>query len=119
MNEEIKYYRIVINNPFIDNGEKYIIYAVYENNNYYEILTNKKIYILNSNDISIDVIKDDFLNKKCSLIGIFRKECSEALVSKSLKFSLPARKEEIIENINKIEESIKSSLDKNKEKILK
>ena len=119
MNQETKYYRVAITDPFVDNGERYIVFAALENGNYFEILTNKKIYILNNNIISVDVFKDDFYNKECSLIGIFKKECDESIISKYLRFSLPARKEEIIENINKIEESIKSSLGKNKEKVLK
>ena len=115
----MNYYKIVITNPFINNGKKCIIYAAYENKGYYEILTNKQIYMLNSNNISMDVFKDDFTNKECSLIGIFKQECPESTISKSLRFSLPAKKEEIIENINNIEESLKFSLGKNKEKVLK
>ena len=118
-NNELKYYRIAITNPFIDESKNYLVYAICENNIYYEILTNKRIYVLDNINISREVFKDDFENKKCSLIGTFKQECSEAIISIFLRFSLPAKKEETIKNIYEIENSINTLFYNNKVKKLK
>ena len=96
-----------------------MVYAVYENNNFYEIITGKKIYMLDNNIISEDVLKDDFNNKHCSLIGVSKEVCKESDISIYLRFSIISEKIELITDINEIELSISNIFYKSEEKTLK
>lgn len=115
--EKFNYYKIQVTNPFVEDSLTEKIYAVKQNDDYFEILTGKKIYILENESISNEVIKDDYLNKNCSLIGISKELCSDTEVSKYLVFEIISKKKEIIDNLNIIEQSIFDKFIKNKIKI--
>ena len=119
MNDNImKYYKILVTNPFIEGSIKEKVYAMKKDNDYYEILTGKKIYVL-ENKIPDDVLKDDYFNKKCSYIGISKELCFDSEVSKYLVFEVISRKKEILDNLDNIEGSILNYFSKNKTKIIK
>lgn len=103
MDNEIKYYKIKIKNIFDMNSKEIIIFVAYENGEYYELLTEDKIYLIENKEIPQDVLIDDFLNKDCVAFGISKEECSEGTISKYLSFIVPSNKEEIISHLKNIE----------------
>ena len=80
-----------------------IVYCVFENNKYYELLTNKEIYVID--DIT-KVSKDLVLKSNCKLIGIGKKEVELSDIALFLRFLTPIGKENIIYRVKKIERSI-------------
>ena len=102
----IRYYIIDLKNIFLKDSETNVVFGVYENGKYYDLLTNKEIYMIES----LDSISSDFLNSNCYLIGIKKVECSADKVSLFLKFITESAKEILIEEVNEMEKSIKNSL---------
>ena len=103
MKENNKYYKINLKNIFMKNAKNEIVYCVFENNKYYELLTNKEIYVID--DIT-KVSKDLVLKSNCKLIGIGKKEVELSDIALFLRFLTPIGKENIIYRVKKIERSI-------------
>lgn len=118
MKSDIKYYRIMITNPFEENNLKQDSIIVISNNECKELLTNKKVYLysLFSNWLNKEYILDELLNKECELIGIVDndiEEFNEEFVLKFLKFTPRIDIDKMINNINNIEKSIKNDVKNN------
>ena len=117
-----KYYKIILKNILLNDAISQVVYGVFEDGKYYDLLTNKEIYMVS--DINL-FLKEFFLNSKCRLIGIRKEECEEEEISKFLKFITTDKKNEIIEKVEEIEKSIFNSLndtyfnDENNQKRLK
>ena len=111
-NNEIKYFRMTLYNPLNEKDLNQDVIVVYENKGYRELLTNKKVYVIEKqmNNLDINIVLDDFFNKKCSLIGIKQNEITESFVSKYLKFTPRITIEELINNIIDIEKSLQNSI---------
>ena len=109
MNNNVKYYIITLKNIFLDDSETDIHFGVFENGKYYDLLTNKEIYMLDDNYITAN----DFLNSNCKLIGIKKEECSIDKVSLFLKFITKEAKDILIDEVNNMEKSIENSLNNN------
>ena len=102
-----KYYRIVLKNVFSNDFKFEVVNAVYENGKYYEVLTNKEIYMALDKRIPL---KKEFLESNCQLIGCYQTEISGEFVALYLNFLTEDTKREDINNIITIENSIKDSI---------
>lgn len=91
-----KCYEIVLKNVLKNDSKEYKVFACLENNFFYELLTNKKIYVVNGN-YEFDVVK--YRENDYDLIGINARECDIKKVSKFLKFINNEQKENMINNI--------------------
>ena len=98
-----KYYKIVLNNVFLKVRRNEVVYAVYENGKYYELLTNKEIFMIYDGKFHD---KNDLQDSGCKLIGTFSQEIGGEDVSLFLRFITPIGKERIINRINNMEKSI-------------
>ncbi len=111
--EKWQYYRITINNYLEEGGTSEEVFAVYENKNFYELLTGKKIYMLETSltSMPLEVFLDDFRNKSCSLLGMKIEPCNESFISIYLKFTSKEEMDKTIETIKKVENSILNSIE--------
>ena len=122
-NEKKEYYRITISDFLTEEGILEKVFAVYENGEFYELLTRKRIYMADSKNLmSKEVLIDDFLNKNCSMIGVKKEPCDEATIGIYLKFTPREEIEKTIKRIEIIEENILKNLEKgfsNSDKMVK
>ena len=121
MNKNIKYYRVILNNPFeeLDLNQEAIV--VVSNNENRELLTNKKVYLYSDNldCLEKNIVLDDFSNKKCELIGGNFEELNEEFVLKFLKFTPRVDIDNMVNNIINIEESLRNYIENNQNKEIK
>ena len=106
MNNNVKYYIIALENVFLNDSKMYIHFAVGDHGKYYDLLTNKEIYMLDE----VELYKEEFINSNCKLIGTEKYECNEAKVALYLRFMTESAKNILIDEVNKMEESIRNSL---------
>jgi len=106
MNNNVKYYIIVLKNIFLSDSKTDIHFGVYDNGKYYDLLTNKEIYMVDNCNIT----KEEFVSSNCKLIGIDKQECDTNKVSLFLKFMTTEAKDILIEEVENMEKSIKKSL---------
>ena len=100
MNNRYKYYKVLLKNIFNNNNE--VVYVVFENGKYYELLTNKEIFMVyDKNLYNIN----NFLESNCKLLGFFIEEIRESDVALYLKFITSNEKDNIINEINNMEKS--------------
>lgn len=109
MNNDVKYYIVTLKNIFLADSKRDLHFAVCDQGKYYDLLTNKEIYMVDNNYIN----KEEFINSNCKLIGIEKQECSAAKVSLFLRFMTETSKNFLIEEVNNMENSIKESLNNN------
>ncbi|MBR3661055.1 MAG: hypothetical protein IKN63_04025 [Bacilli bacterium] len=109
MNE--KYYQIALRNVFLPNPKTEIVYAYLDCGIYRELLTKKEIYYT---DINERFNIEEFNQNDYKLIGIAVLERDAYDVSKFLKFLTQKNKNEIINRLNLMEESVKCSLEMQK-----
>ena len=99
---EKKYYKVALSNIFDEGSKKECVYAVLENNELHELLTNKKIYLSEFGYFD----KDIFLSNNYDIVGIAYNEVDKSEVSVFLKFITLMDKERVIERIKDIENNI-------------
>ena len=105
--DNVCYYKINLENIFLDGSRQVWVYAILENNQLYELLTNKPVYYSqNKNEFDVNI----FANKHFRLITNKIVECSLEEVAIYLRFLTSIRKEELIKKIIYHEESVKKSL---------
>ena len=109
MNE--KYYQIALRNTFLNKPTTEIVYAYLENGVYRELLTKKEIYYT---DVNEKFNIEEFVQGNYKLIGIAILECDAYDVSKALKFLTQKNKEELINKLDLMEQSISNSLNMQK-----
>ena len=107
MDKNVKYYTITLRNLFLNDSGKDIQFGVYENNKYYDLLTKKEIYMVNSED---EFSEEDFINSNCKLIGIKKEEVDGSKISLFLRFMTQSGKENLISQVNMMERAIQSSI---------
>ena len=106
MENNAKYYVITLKNVFIENGKEIIHFGVFEHGKYYDLLTNKEIYMIDEGEL----YKDEFIKSNCKLIGINKEEVGKDKINLFLNFITESAKKILIEEVNNMEESIKNSL---------
>ena len=104
-----KCYEIVLKNILKSDSKEDKVFAFLDNNVYYELLTNKKIYVVDDN-LEFDVV--NYRENNYDLIGIKVRECNVFKVSKFLKFITNEKKENMINNILFQENSVRNTLNK-------
>ena len=109
-----KYYIVAIQNILEDDKLVRHVCAVEENDDLFEILTSKKIYMLGDKEFNMV----EFLENDYSLIGVSKSTITSESIAKHLYFMTEFSKKTEIDYINQIEESIKNSINNNK-KVLK
>ena len=118
MKKNINYYRMTLYNPFEECGLKQDAILVANNGEGRELLTNKKVFLYDDslNCLEPKYILSLFTNQKCELIGSDFEELDEEFVLKFLKFTPRKDIENMVNNIEKIEKSLKNCLNKNNTK---
>ena len=106
MENNAKYYVITLKNVFIENGKEFTHFGVFEHGKYYDLFTNKEIYMLDEGEL----YKDEFINSNCKLIGIKKEEVGKDKINIFLNFITESAKTILIDEVNNMEESIKNSL---------
>ena len=104
--DNVKYYVITLKNVFADNSKEDIHFGVFDHGKYYDLLTNKEIYMLDEGEL----YKDEFIKSNCKLIGINKEEVGKDKINLFLNFITESAKKILIDEVNNMEESIKNSL---------
>lgn len=106
MNNNVKYYIITLKNVFLSDSKTDVHFGIFDYGKYYDLLTNKEIYMVNDDNIS----KEEFINSNCKLIGINYEECSSEKIGLFLKFITSSARDILINEVNEMEKSINDSL---------
>ena len=116
---ENTYFKVLLKDITNHGLDSEFVYAICENNNLYELLTNKKIYM----DDNQPIDKKSFKGNNYSIVGATKDECYSVEIALYIKFLPKDEKERVISYLNELERytsdyMLNNSYDDNKVKRL-